>query len=294
MISKKVTKIIGLIIAILITTSAVYVTGAKTGKANQMTLPKKVVENKMDKASNTVNATDDSKVNNRLKEFSKKDIDEARLLVNRVIYQLDEILSTDEKPNKVENSNNTNNSTSEAMIDSLNKKEDAQKDKELLAKYQDLKNKIDADQAIWLILKLKKDFGGLEGAMNEYLYSLQLGIDLNSYIKDKKLYEKQRKEKSSVIDANSVITLSRIDEKALEKIQKQNEVVNTKDYIKDVKRENNGKLGDGLKESTNKSKDSSELLPEVKDIKPENPRDDAMKEINEINKIKEKSFNPGN
>lgn len=90
-------------------------------------------------------------------------------------------------------------------------------------KYTELQQKIDRDRAAYLMVKLKKDFKSIESVFDEYLVSLQLGMDLTGYLSDKAAYEKARFDKMAGKENIEFITVDKIEKKMLENLQKQNE-----------------------------------------------------------------------
>ncbi len=206
---------------------------------------------------------------NKLKKegFKDEEITEAKMLEERVAFQLQEIVEKDasavEKP--------------EISISSLDK------DKDDISAYTKLLEKIDAKNAIYFILKLNTDLGGYVKAFDEYLYSLQAELDLNDYLKDKQAYLKSKEEKRPLLDEQSIITLEKIEQKAIESIQKGNNENESTDALQQK---------DKVAETDNNSSVAQEKspLPDVPkpnapDVKPKNPTDEIMNEIREINPI---------
>lgn len=142
--------------------------------------------------------------------FQENEINEARILAERVISELKEIAINSDMGNL-------------SAIDPLN--EENQEDSEYIR----LAEKMDLENAVQIILKLKKDFGSIERAMDEYIYSLQTDISLEKYLKDKKAYEEERAQKAIELNPEKVITTSKIESRMLEKLQYLNEK-NRKSY----------------------------------------------------------------
>ena len=207
-----------------------------------------------EKQTNDINSQDYMK---KLTEegFQEEEIRTTKMLVERVVFGLKEITSNKEQitPTSIlENSDS-------------NQKDDS-------SKYLELLNKINSEKAIYLSLKGKKDFKNVETALNEYLYSLQIDIDFESYFIDKTEYLKQKQEKSITLNIEEVITIEKIESKMLENIQTQNEKNKTKTDNNLINQNNN-----------NKEKDEDlPKVPDINDIKPKDPLADVMKEINEI------------
>lgn len=204
---------------------------------------------------------------NKLRDtgFSNSKIIEAKSLVERLIFQLNEIF---DKKNEVTYEVENNISQNEQDLQA----------------YKELTEKIDIKIAIYLILKLEEDFGSMEKVLDEYLLSLQLGIDLNTYLIDKKTYETEKNEKNSKSEPQKIITLEKIEAKVLDEIQSRNKKfdnlgnVPSEVNLPDNNITNNTLPNDDLNESP---------LPEVGDPKPLNPQDDVL---NEINVLKNKSL----
>ncbi|HEX2927138.1 MAG TPA: hypothetical protein VHP38_12920 [Ruminiclostridium sp.] len=196
--------------------------------------------------------------------FSDESISQVRMLEERVTLQLQEITSDSGKDSvKVDKP-----SAGTLQND---------KDNDDLSAYQELAKKIDIKNAIYFMLKLKNDFGSYEKVFDEYLYSLQLGIDLNEYIKDKKAYQKEKDEKKLLFNEQKIITLEKIEEKSIEVLQKSN-----KTDDKQAAGSENVKPG---KSNTVNEKNPLPDVPKVeaKEVKPQNPTDEVMNEIKTIN-----------
>ncbi len=224
--------------------------------------------------------------------FSEDEISEAKLLEERVIFQLEEITSKIEAnplnssstgglPNPPKPSANTTNPPNQADTDKFTfDMGNTGSNADNITMYQKLYEKIDIKNAIYFMLKLKADFGSCEKAFDEYLFSLQADLDLNEYIKDKEAYLKSRDEKKLLLDDRKVITLEKIEAKSIEKIQKE-------DKDRDLLSNQNQTADKILSEAAPKE---TSPLPEVPkpnsvDVKPKNPTEEIMNEINGINPI---------
>ena len=196
--------------------------------------------------------------------FTDEEITEAKMLEERIVFQLLEIVQKDESA--VEKP--------EIIISSLNK------DKEDISVYKKLFEKIDAKNAIYFMLKLNTDFGSYEKAFDEYLYSLQAELDLNEYIKDKQAYLKSKEDKRPLLDEQSIITLEKIEQKAIESIQKENNENESTDALQ--QKDSTAETDNNSSVSQEKSPLPDVPKPEASDVKPKNPTEDIMKEIREI------------
>lgn len=229
----------------------------------------------------------------RLKKegFSEENITEVKMLEERVVFQLQEIISSSQgnqvaqiastaQLNKSKESNQLNIEEPKLDINGGTNNNAIDKD---ISSYEELLKKIDIQNAVYFMLKLKADFGSYEEVFDEYLYSLQADLDLNDYIKDKDIYKKSKDEKKLLLNEQEVITLEKIEEKAIDKIQKDN-----KNIESEVSAQKNDKtVNSAVRDSVAQDKST---LPDVpnpnsENVKPKNPTDEIMNEINEINPI---------
>ena len=234
--------------------------------------------------------------------FSEENITEVKMLEERVVFQLKEITSGSQANQVMQGSQIIStpqvNKSNQASIqepkvninastsNNCNNKNDSDNNNSGhndISAYEGLSKKIDIKNAMYFMLKLKADFGSYEKAFDEYLYSLQADLDLNDYIKDKKAYLKSKEEKKLLLDEQKVITLEKIEEKAIEKIQKDNKNIESEMSTQ----KNDKSVNTAASDSVTQDKSS---LPDVpnpnsENVKPKNPTDEIMNEINEINPI---------
>ncbi len=200
-------------------------------------------------------------------DFEDEAIAQTKMVVDRVVFQLNEILSKDDNSIK---------------LPSVEVKEE-NLEKEDLSKYRELSEKINISKAVFLMLKLEKDFGSMDRVLDEYLYSLQIEVDLEIYLTDKDEYEKEKNEKSISFDIQKLITIAVIESKMLEKIQNDN--MQNQIGVENKPMEN-------MNENNSFGVKPNDLLPDpmkdVNNVRPEDPLDDVMKEINDL---KNKSLN---
>lgn len=193
--------------------------------------------------------------------FADNKIIEAKSLVNRVTSQLKQILDDKQEiPTKLANG-----------LD----QQDANKQE--FDAYKELAGKIDLKTAVELLLKLEKDFGSMEKVFDEYLLSLQIGVDLKDYLIDKKAYEKLKSEQSTKFDLNKMITMATIEAKVLQLLQ--NESISNKNTLPaapNKQADPNNVVTDGKEEIP------ASPLPDVQNPKPSNPMEDLMKEVNDL------------
>lgn len=191
--------------------------------------------------------------------YTEKEITEVSMLVERVMFQLNEIVGTEQ-----------NIAPAQMIMDEKQKK--LQEENEM---YKTLAEKIDVKKAIQLSLHLSKEFESYSAVMDEYLLCLQIDLDLEDYIKDKEAYEKEKTEKSMGHDMLQIITLAKIEEKLLEKLQNKNP--------DEIKKENTTPRSDP--ETLNKNMLPEEVkpnIPEMAKTNAPNPVADINKELDDI------------
>jgi len=171
--------------------------------------------------------------------FSTEKIGDAKTILDRICFQLDEILSLVKLPGQ-------------------------EQDKELEA-YEDLRSGIDYEKAIPLMLYLEQDFGSLSVVLDEYLCCVQIGVDLQIFISDRDEYEKHKAEKSALHEGE-IITAFIIEMKMLERLQSKNNQI---EGITD-------KFQEELVPSPGAERIE---IPDTGGIKPPNPTEEIMKEI---------------
>ncbi len=194
-------------------------------------------------------------------EFDEAEIIEAKLFVERIVYQLQYI---------------TSNQSVQKIQPLINIEENTDSEIEV---YTEIEQKVDINKVTYLILKLKNEFGSMETVFNEYLLALQIDLKLEDYITDKENYQKQKEEKSYEIYSEKIITIEKIEQKMLEMIQKENQENSSKileEEIEESQQTTIQKLKNPLPEVPNPNT-------EIERYKPENPADKILKEINELN-----------
>jgi hypothetical protein len=106
------------------------------------------------------------------KEFTSEEIMEARLIVERLIFQLQEI--TEKEQTKVLSPSAVVSESKQGEID--------------ISSYEKLLEQLHLETAIYLSLKLAEDFGSLEAVLDEYLFALQMDLHFETYLNDKTQY----------------------------------------------------------------------------------------------------------
>ncbi|MFC4305230.1 hypothetical protein [Cohnella boryungensis] len=191
--------------------------------------------------------------------YTQAEITDAKLLAERIVFQLQEIVrSVDNRPKQ--------------PIADL--KDENQDSKDLTA-YIQISDQFDLKTAVYAMTVLKKDFGSIDSVMNEYLFALQIGLDFEGFFKDKEKYLQDKADKSIGINPDSVISIDKIENRMLEAIQQGN-ALSQDDFTTShdaaafpVESQMNNPLPDVPN-------------PNAINVKPENPTDAVMKEIQSI------------
>lgn len=196
----------------------------------------------------------------KLKEdgFTEEEIVEAKSLVERAIFQLGEII-------------NMKAMTPFAPDTGINTPDNKEEDTTI---YYELTNEINLSEAVHTILNLRDYMGTIQAAFDEYLCSLQLGIDLRQYLARMEEYKKEKQQKLAEKGLQHIITSADIEEKMLEVLQSMNK-----------KTEGAPETKTGAPSLPDTAKES--LLPEVQtpsvqSIKPQNPAEELILEIDKI------------
>lgn len=187
--------------------------------------------------------------NNKLAEmgFSENEITEARMLIERVQFQLQEIIGFD--------------------VEDEISKDDYQRI---------LKGLEDSDSVIYYTLMLKKELKSLDTALNEYICAVQLGLDIDTYFTDKEKYEDSKNEKMVLLGREKIITIMNIEDKMLKVLQNKTNLENKEEQDANFIPE----IGSKTSESENIHEKPMIELPSVK---PPNPQEELIKELKEIN-----------
>lgn len=157
------------------------------------------------KIKNTIKDQTDTIQTLKSEGYDTKDIESSELYVKRISLQLNEISTFNDSfgiQQKIgiehENVNYSQN-------------------------YSKLLEKLDDKIAVYYVVKLKQEFSDIEKALDEYLISIQLNLDLSGYFKDKNQYNKIKEEKLSEIVSTDLIDVKSIERKSLENLQKLND-----------------------------------------------------------------------
>ncbi|MFC4597669.1 hypothetical protein [Cohnella hongkongensis] len=191
--------------------------------------------------------------------FTQAEITEAKLLAERVLFQLQEIVrSVDNRP--------------EQPIADL--KDENQDSKDLNA-YIQIGAQFNLKTAVYAMTVLKKEFGSIDNVMNEYLFALQIGLNFEEYFTDKEKYFQDKADKSIGINPDSVISIDKIENRMLEAIHQGNALSQS-----DFTTSHNAAAFPVESQMNHPLPDVPN--PNAINIKPENPTDAVMKEIQSI------------
>ncbi|MEK4044159.1 hypothetical protein NSU18_10880 [Paenibacillus sp. FSL H8-0048] len=195
------------------------------------------------------------------KGFQDDEIMEAKMLTERTMQQLKEVVSSAasivEKPEA-----------------SLERSGSAEEDLE--SAYVTINEQFNEGEAVTLLLTLQQEFGSMETVMNEYLLSLQIGLNLKDYITDPKTYQETKEQQTITLKESEMVTLDALEKRMLEQLQQ-------------------GKAAPDLEAAERNSdpnnivtEDKESLIPDinpptVQDVRPENPGEVLRQEIQAMN-----------
>lgn len=188
--------------------------------------------------------------------YSEDEVSNVKLIVEQLLMSLEEIVRSTSTLPELPNTLITNN----------------QKNISEESNYQKIGDLFDKNLIIYLALKLKDDFGSVQAVIDEYLYCLQVDVDLRLYIADKKVYEKLIVEKSAQLVREEAITMDDISNYMIEKLQQKNEGIYDSKKVE-------------IQKDDNIERDTGNILPSYtpEDPRPQDPTKEIMDEINKIN-----------
>ncbi len=194
-----------------------------------------------------------------LEQEDKQEVEDVRVIVERVSFALKEIYSKKQVVQKIE-----------PEIEDVSADKDAEEE---IEEYYKLFELFENDKLIYLCIKLKGEYETYENVIDEYLYCLQIEIDLADLLKDKSGFEKQMQEKGVLKNRIEAITINKIEFKMLE-------VVKDSSNTEATKKEDEKDPGAAIVDPTQNTDHDP-----VKAVMPKNPQEEVMEEIE---KIKEK------
>ncbi|MBT2291029.1 hypothetical protein J7E73_18175 [Paenibacillus albidus] len=196
----------------------------------------------------------------RQEGFQDDEIMEAKMLTERIMQQLKEVNGTTEIT--VENPTTIGGLIQSDEVD-------------LKAAYVKINDQFNEGQSVKLILILQQELGSMEAVMNEYLLSLQIELNLEDYITDKKLYQENKEQKTITLKENEIVTMEILEKAMLEQLQQ-------------GQKEVSAEVGGGNSETTILEDKKDSPLPDinpptVQDVMPQNPGETVRQEIQAIN-----------
>lgn len=216
-------------------------------------------------ASLTEAGTDEDMVERMLGQgYEKEQILEAKMLAERVKYQLDDLSAADQSAVTLQVS----------AIRSASEQEQDERE----AVYKQIADSFAIDSVVPLMLQLEEELGGLQQVLDEYLFALQAELNLADYLTDKDAYEEKRSEKRALIGFENIVTAAAIEQAMLDSIRKETEEMAEAASIseEDV-------TGPKLSNEDNASALPDNPVPVVTNLKPQNPAEDIMNEIERLN-----------
>lgn len=193
--------------------------------------------------------------------FTNEEVSEAQALVMQIRFNLDEILRDDPGANAPQ---------TPTLTSAFDKTEDE------CEAYKKVGQAFDGNLAVYLGLKLKGKFGSLQAAVDEYLYCLQIGVDLTLCIADAEEYDQKIIEKSAELMREDAITAAKISDYMLSLLQKPKQQTELPDTDK-----KETDAFDPMSGIPNPNKNTPEYA--VTNPKPQDPTQAVMDEIQAIN-----------
>jgi len=190
--------------------------------------------------------------------YTQSEITDAKLLAERVLFQLQEIVrSVGNRPKQP-----------------IAELKDENQGSEDLTAYIKISDQFDLKTAVYAMTVLKKDFGSINNVLNEYLLALQIDLNIEEYFTDKEKYLQDKEDKGIGVNPDSIITIDKIENRMLEAIQQGNsstddDFTTSNDVAFPVESQMNHPLPDVPN-------------PNAITVIPENPTDAIMKEIQSI------------
>lgn len=197
----------------------------------------------------------------RAQGYDNEQITESKLLAERVAYQLSSIVSDQAaSAPHIPQAGQTIDSANQAI--------------------EHVAGQFDVMRAIQYTVVLEQELGSLEAAFNEYLLSLQLGIDIELLLTNSDVYDQQRTERIAGMLLAEYVTIARIEEAMLVKVN----------AAAAGGGESDNPVIPGNQDSSRNAETSSPSnaanplpLPEVPDVKPVNPAERLKQELDALN-----------
>lgn len=186
----------------------------------------------------------------------KQEVEKVQLITDRVEFALNEINSKKQLTQETE----------PIIADPL-----AEENEDDIEDYYKLCELFENNKAAYLCIQLKNDFDTYENVLDEYLYCLQIEVDLADYLKDRESFEKQLQEKEILKNRMDAITIDKIEFKLLETLKNSSKEVSPKEEEKNVISEPVAPL--------QMIENYSMTSP---DVMPKKPQEQVMEEIEQI------------
>lgn len=203
----------------------------------------------------------------RAMDYSDEDILEARLLSERVEFQLESIAGDTgiEQPSALRDVESEPSKIEQAAMD--------------------VAQVYDASAAVRFMLQLEEKLGSRETTLDEYLSALQLGMDLALYVVDPDSYEQQKADRSAGLLPTEKVTAARLEELMLSRI---NPLVASGSEEGDsaaiqAELDMPSELAMKSENETAVDQQMTAPVPEVPNVKPVNPADSLRQEIDALN-----------
>lgn len=218
----------------------------------------------------------DDQLSSLIASASKEDVDYASQLVQRVLFNLREINAKDNNVATPEVPNPNDMSIKDLNTTKAEDKHD----------FKTLEGGFKKNVAIYLTLALKDVYGSMELALDEYLYCLQIGVDLRLYLTDKDTYDKHMAEKSPQLIRTQAVSAAVIEEKMLEQLNSAKTGKDATDGQDTAEAEAKGPdnpATDAMPEIP-KAPVPKSNIPVIEDPRPKEPSSEIYDEIDKINK----------
>lgn len=144
----------------------------------------------------------DEELAERCSAFASDEVEAAEALVERVVFSLREIIARQQAEELAAPAAPTIAPAGEPAEEERG--------------YEALEASLQKNRAIWLVLATAQAQGSQQAALDEYLYSLQVGVDYELYLTDAEEYEKQAAQQSAGLTRESAITVMEIEQALLE------------------------------------------------------------------------------
>lgn len=203
---------------------------------------------------------------------SEEDIEEVSALAERVVFNLQEIVAKQSMQN---------------IQKTVELPTPGTEDSEIEYDFETLSAQFQKNRSIYLTLLLKKEFGSFEQAMDEYLYSLQVEVDLSLCLMDREAYDEEIAQAGAQLMRSEAITVSLIEQTMLE-------LLNAKEDTAEGAKETDPSVAPEIPEPTLPDTDAEMIesinpsVPEV-ETKPEIPSA-GLEIYDEIDQIQESAM----